>query len=65
MTKLQIFTLCAWVLYVPYHFIMQQWAQGVIVPIRIDLLFIYPMLALLTLAVLIQWLIKKYKLSQR
>lgn len=65
MTKLQIFTLCAWVLYVPYHFIMQQWAQSVTAPISIDLLFIYPMLALLTIAVLIQWLIKQYRLKQR
>ena len=65
MTKLQIFTLCAWVLYVPYHFIMQQWAQGVIAPIRIDLLLIYPMLALLTITVVIQWLRKQYHQQQR
>ncbi|TXD96850.1 hypothetical protein ES754_07380 [Psychrobacter frigidicola] len=65
MTQLQIFTLCAWVLYVPYHFIMQQWSQGVSAAIRIDLLFIYPMLALLTLAVIFQWLRKYYKRLQK
>ncbi|WP_201528693.1 hypothetical protein [Psychrobacter frigidicola] len=61
MTQLQIFTLCAWVLYVPYHFIMQQWAQGATAAIRIDLLFIYPLLALLTILVFIQWLRRRSK----
>jgi len=65
MTKLQLFTLCAWVLYVPYHFIMQQWARGTIAPIRVDLLFIYPMLALLTFAVLIQFLKNQYQRRQK
>ncbi|WP_201615559.1 hypothetical protein [Psychrobacter urativorans] len=61
MTQLQIFTLCAWVLYVPYHFIMQQWAQGATAAIHIDLLFIYPLLALLTILVFIQWLRRRSK----
>jgi len=50
---------------VPYHFIMQQWARGTIAPIRVDLLFIYPMLALLTFAVLIQFLKNQYQRRQK
>ena len=64
MTKLQIATLGAWILYIPYYFIMRRWEQTVIAPIRIDLLFIYTLLALLTMATLIQWLINYYKLRR-
>ena len=62
MTKLQRATLGAWILYIPYYFIMRRWEQTVIAPIRIDLLFVYTLLALLTIATLIQWLINYYKL---
>lgn len=60
MTKLQIFTLCLWILYVPYYFMMQRWQQTVTAPIRIDLLLIYPLLGLLTLAAIVQWLRKRH-----
>ncbi len=63
MTKLQIFTLCAWVLYVPYHFISEYWLA--MSNIRIDLLLIYLLLVSLTVAVVVQWLVKHYKLMQR
>ncbi|WP_201534347.1 hypothetical protein [Psychrobacter ciconiae] len=61
MTRLQMVTLTAWLLFVPYYFFMKHWEQTVIAPIRIDLLLIYPVLGLLTLAVLIQWLKRRYQ----
>lgn len=64
MTRLQMVTLIAWLLFVPYYFFMKHWEQTVIAPIRIDLLIIYPVLGLLTLALLIQWLVKVYRNSR-
>lgn len=61
MTRLQIITLIAWLLFVPYYFFMKYWEQTVIAPIRIDLLLIYPVLGLLTLAIVIQWLKRRYQ----
>jgi len=61
MTRLQMVTLIAWLLFVPYYFFMKHWEQTVIAPIRIDLLLIYPFLGLLTLAVVIQWLKSRYQ----
>jgi len=54
-------TLIAWLLFVPYYFFMKHWEQTVIAPIRIDLLLIYPVLGLLTLAIVIQWLKSRYQ----
>lgn len=62
MTKLQMVTLGAWLLFIPYYFISQQLTKDMIAPIRIDLLAICVILAALTLATLIQWLVKQYKL---
>lgn len=61
MTRLQMVTLIAWLLFVPYYFFMKQWEQTVIAPIRIDLLLIYPALGLLTLAIVIQWFKRRYQ----
>lgn len=65
MTKLQMSTLCLWLLYIPYYFMMQRWEQTVTAPIRVDLLLIYPLLGLLTLAVIIQWLKKRHITRQK
>ena len=62
MTKLQIVTLGSWLLSIPYYFISQRLTEDMIAPIRIDLLAICALLATLTLATLIQWLIRQYKL---
>ncbi len=61
MTRLQMITLIAWLLFMPYYFFMKHWEQTVIAPIRIDLLLIYPVLGLLTLVVVIQWLKSRYQ----
>lgn len=61
MTRLQMVTLIAWLLFVPYYFVMKRWEQTVIAPIRIDLLIIYPVLGLLTLAVILQAIKKFYQ----
>lgn len=61
MTRLQMVTLISWLVFVPYYFVMKHWEQTVIAPIRIDLLLIYPVLGLLTFAVIIQWLKRRYQ----
>ena len=53
-SKIQKITLLAWLAYIPYYFYMQYWENSVIAPIRVDLLIIYPLLAILTLASLVQ-----------
>lgn len=62
MTKLQMVTLGIWLLSIPYYFISQRLTEDMIAPIRIDLLAICALLAALTLATLIQWLVRHYKL---
>lgn len=62
MTKLQMVTLGAWLLSIPYYFVSQRLAEDMIAPIHIDLLAICALLAALTLATLIQWLVRQYKL---
>lgn len=53
-SKTQKITLLAWLAYIPYYLYMQYWENSVIAPIRVDLLIIYPLLAILTLASLVQ-----------
>ena len=62
MTKLQMVTLGAWLLSIPYYFISQRLTEDMIASIHIDLLAICALLAALTLATLIQWLVRQYKL---
>ncbi len=62
MTKLQLVTLGTWFLSIPYYFVSQQLTKDMIAPIRIDLLAICALLAALTSATLIQWLVRQYKL---
>lgn len=62
MTKLQMITLGIWLLSIPYYFISQRLAEDMIAPIHLDLLALCSLLAGLTLATLIQWLVRQYKL---
>ena len=63
LTTLQKVTLGAWILFVPYHFITQRWSATT--NIRTDLLIIYLLLIVFTLAVGIQWLVKQYRLRKK
>ena len=56
LTMLQKVTVWAWLAYLPYHVYMRWWETTVIAPIRIDLLLIYPMLAILTVLAIGQWI---------
>ena len=63
LTALQKVTLGAWILFVPYHFITQRWSATT--NIRTDLVIIYLLLIVLTLAIGIQWLVKQYRLRRK